>query len=103
VSTSDETQNELLPCPFCDGKHLATHPKMVNMWPSISRPALEQLTEEFKGGWRVCCYGCGVSTWNNLRYSREEAVVAWNTRNGSLPSTIAIRAINAARGEGGAS
>ena len=50
---------------------------MAEMMPYTSAPKLEELTE---GGWRVCCYGCGVQTWNNMKYTREQAIAAWNTR-----------------------
>ena len=67
----------LLPCPFCGGQFIPQHPKMAPMWKSTSCPKLEELTA---GGWRVCCYGCGVQTWDNLRYTKEQAIAAWNTR-----------------------
>lgn len=70
----------LLPCPFCGGKHIPEHPNMARRWPCTSQPCLEELAEPYEGGWRVCCYGCGVQTWNNLRYTREQAIAAWNTR-----------------------
>ena len=46
--------------------------------PFTSEPNLEELTDNH--GWRVSCYGCGVGTWNNLKYTKEEAIAAWNTR-----------------------
>jgi hypothetical protein len=69
---------ELKPCPFCGGAFIKTHPKMSGQWPSTSQPKLEELTQ---GGWRVTCYGCGIGTWNNLKYSREETIQVWNTRH----------------------
>lgn len=68
---------ELLPCPFCGGAWLPDHPKMKRSAPCTSTPKLEELSE---GGYRVCCYGCGVQTWNNLRYTAAEAAAAWNRR-----------------------
>lgn len=71
----------LLPCPFCGGNHIPEHPKMAEWWPMTSQPCLEELAEPYEGSWRVCCYGCGVQTWNNLKYTREQAIAAWNTRS----------------------
>jgi len=45
-----------------------------------SVPVLEQLNHNYKGAWRVNCYGCHVSTWNNCGYTREQAIAAWNYR-----------------------
>ena len=67
----------LLACPFCGGQFIPEHPKMAEMSPYTSQPKLEELTD---GGWRVCCYGCGVQTWDNMKYTREQAIAAWNTR-----------------------
>lgn len=70
-------KEEPLPCPFCGGQFHPEHPNMKDVGRFTSVPKLEELTE---GGWRVCCYGCGVQTWDNLQYTREQAVAAWNTR-----------------------
>jgi hypothetical protein len=70
--------DDLLPCPFCNGKFIPEHPKMRGCMPFTSEPKLEQLTEY--RGYRVSCYGCGVGTWDGMRYTKEEAVSAWNTR-----------------------
>jgi len=51
---------------------------MRGCMPFTSEPKLEQLTEY--RGYRVSCYGCGVGTWDGMRYTKEEAVSAWNTR-----------------------
>jgi hypothetical protein len=67
----------LLPCPFCGGKFIPNHPKSSKRAEYESVPVLEKLTE---GGWRVNCYGCGVQTWDELHYAREDAISAWNTR-----------------------
>jgi hypothetical protein len=75
--------SDLLPCPFCAGQYIADHPNMKGSRPAISQPKLEELTV---GGWRVTCYGCGVGTWNTLKYTREEAIAAWNTRRGLIPT-----------------
>ena len=71
------TQVPLLPCPFCGGRFIPEHPKMAGLLSYTSQPKLEEL---FAAGWRVCCYGCGVQTWDNLGYTKEQAVAAWNTR-----------------------
>lgn len=71
--------NELKPCPFCGGQFLRDHPAMANQMSFTSAPKVEELTA---GGWRVSCYGCGVKTWDNLNYTREQAITAWNTRVG---------------------
>lgn len=71
---------KLLPCPFCAGKSFHTegdHPVEFQ-----TNPLLEQVAAEYGGGWRVCCYGCRVQTWNGL--SREEALTTWNCRQGSM-------------------
>lgn len=68
----------LLPCPFCGGGFFRKHPKMRESFPFTSEPKLEELTDN--RGWRVSCYGCGVQTWDHLKYSRQDAVLAWNTR-----------------------
>lgn len=86
---SDATQGSsaLLACPFCGGQFIPEHPKMAGAWPFTSQPKLEELTE---GGWRVTRYGCGVGTWENLKYTKEQAVAAWNTRrhaNNPSPAT----------------
>jgi hypothetical protein len=84
----------LLACPFCGGQHIPEHPKMKEQWPCTSQPKLEELTE---GGWRVTCYGCGVGTWNNLKYTKEQAVAAWNTRGRlTVNSTNPVRLTTAA-------
>jgi uncharacterized protein with PIN domain len=68
---------ELLPCPFCGGQFIPEHPKMAGSPPFRSVPRLEELLE---GEWRVCCYGCGVQTWDQMEYTKEQAIAAWNTR-----------------------
>jgi hypothetical protein len=73
----------LLDCPFCAGQFVPGHPKMVGQAPYTSRPKLEELTT---GGWRVTCYGCGVQTWDNMNYTKEQAAEAWNTRPESKAS-----------------
>lgn len=75
---------ELRACPFCAGAYVPAHPKMCQQRPSTSAPNLEELTEG--RGWRVSCYGCGVGTWPNLKYTREQAIAAWNTRDGLTPA-----------------
>lgn len=50
---------------------------MHGLMPYTSAPKLEELTA---GGWRVTCYGCGVGTWDSLKYTKKQAVAAWNTR-----------------------
>lgn len=67
----------LLACPFCGGQWIPEHPKMHGLMPYTSAPKLEELME---GGWGVTCYGCGVGTWDKLKYTKEQAVAAWNTR-----------------------
>jgi len=74
ILNSNET---LLPCPFCRGKLVPGHPKMSRRAKYESVPVLEELVD---GGFRVCCYGCGVQTWDELHYTREDAISAWNTR-----------------------
>lgn len=76
--------SQLLPCPFCGGGFFPFHPKMEGKSPCRSKPALEELSF---GGWRVSCYGCGVGTWDNLGYTKEQAIKAWNTRS-SIPLEI---------------
>lgn len=76
----------LLPCPFCAGQYIPAHPKMMLQAPATSAPVLEELSEDYSRGWRVSCYGCGVGTWNNLRYTREQAIAAWNTRPQKSPA-----------------
>lgn len=74
---------DLKPCPFCGGGDLpADHTKARQMGSPRMRswPVLEELSEEVGGGWRVCCYGCGVQTWNALHPTAEAAVAAWNLR-----------------------
>lgn len=63
----------LLPCPFCGGGWAHTVCD-----PYHSEPRLEECSEQQGGGWRVCCYGCYVQTWNGL--GREEAIATWNRR-----------------------
>lgn len=70
--------SDLFACPFCGGTYISDHPKMMQSQQFTSVPMLEELAE---GGWRVCCYGCGVQTWNNLGYTKEQAIAAWNTRS----------------------
>ncbi|MEI6731150.1 MAG: Lar family restriction alleviation protein [archaeon] len=75
----------LKPCPFCGGKFHPQHPKMCGQLKFQSQPVLEQL---HAGGWRVICYGCGISTWDNLGYSKDQAIAAWDTRTVVNPHTI---------------
>lgn len=57
---------------------------MEGMWPHTSSPRLEELAEPYQNTWRAICYGCGVQTWNNNGYTKEEAIAAWNTRGGKM-------------------
>ena len=68
-----QDDDNLLPCPFCNGEYVRTE-----LSPHASRPILEQLAPDSGGGWRVSCYGCCVGTWNGL--AREEAILTWNRR-----------------------
>lgn len=86
---------ELLPCPFCGGDYIPDHPKMRQVAPMTSKPCLEELTDN--RGWRVCCYGCGVQTWNNLKATRPEAVAIWNTRHAPPVPVAPARAGDDAR------
>lgn len=81
--------SDLFACPFCGGAYISDHPNMMHKGRFTSVPMLEELAD---GGWRVCCYGCGVQTWNNLGYTKEQAIAAWNTRSQANIPTVPTRA-----------
>ena len=81
------TSETLLPCPFCNGEYVRKE-----LSPHTSKPVLEQLAEDSGGGWRVCCYGCHVQTWNGL--SKEEAIKTWNRRLSTQKAATVLREVS---------
>jgi len=75
--------SDLLPCPFCGPQSAKEENDEVN------RVAIYAATERdgYVRGWTVTCDRCGIEVSDEYE---DEAVAAWNTRNGVRPDSPAL-------------